>query len=172
MFDIIGQILLGWLLADFLSGVLHWLEDDILPRGKSKWLDAHILAPNDLHHEDPMAFTKGSFLDRNWTNWLAVLPFAIILIAGFGIEIWVVTAIIGGLVANQIHYYAHRPPPPNSLIAMLQKTGFIQSRRGHAQHHKPPQNRSYCILTDWLNPVFDRFDIWGRTARLLGVKHD
>jgi hypothetical protein len=32
--SIVGQLLLGWLLADFLTGVFHWWEDRL---GKESW---------------------------------------------------------------------------------------------------------------------------------------
>ena len=70
--QLVVQLLLGWLLADFLSGVLHWIEDRF-GRGREHWpvLGQLIFAPNLLHHADPTDFLRASFVGRNWTTWAA-----------------------------------------------------------------------------------------------------
>jgi hypothetical protein len=69
---IVGQALLGWLLADFVGGVLHYVEDrQLLPA----FLDRHIGRPNRLHHRDPKGVTRDpNFLRRNSTTIAAACP--------------------------------------------------------------------------------------------------
>jgi hypothetical protein len=51
--SVIGQLLVGWLLADLLSGIFHWWEDQF---GKESWpvIGPWLIAPNRLHHAEPL----------------------------------------------------------------------------------------------------------------------
>lgn len=153
------QLLAGWLLADFLSGLLHWIEDRF-GRPAMPVLGPLVFAPNLLHHEQPLAFTRDSFLSRNGTTWAAVAVIAAPLVWFFGPAPWLVAAVIGGALANQVHYWAHRSPRVPRLVARLQAIGLLQSGREHQLHHAAPHRRRYCILTDWLNPLLDTVRFW------------
>lgn len=169
MADIILQLLLGWLVADFLSGVLHWLEDRIL------WttipaIGRHVVEPNRLHHSDPMAFARASVLSRNSTTWIPVAAIAALWfwLGGFSF-VWL-GALLGGLVVTEVHVLAHRGIPRgrfSAVIGTLQDIGIIQSPIGHWDHHRGDMDRAYCVLTDWLNPIFDRLKVWRRLEALL-----
>lgn len=159
LLHIIAQLLLGWLIADLLSGFFHWLEDRVL------WSDMPLLGrfvvePNRLHHENPSAFVSSSLIERNWTAWTlaAVLSLAWFAIAGPS-WIWL-GALAGGLVATEIHVRAHRPIVKGSLFSALQEVGIIQSARQHGAHHGGAMDRRYCVLTDWLNPLLDWARLW------------
>lgn len=169
MMAIIGQLLFGWLLADLISGILHWLEDRILPEG-IPLLDSQVVQPNRLHHIDPMAFTRFGFLYRNGTTFAAVAFIGAPLLWCFGLSFWLATALLGGAFANQIHYWAHKPGIAPKWVRTMQLTGILQSPVGHGRHHRPPSDRAYCILTDWLNPWLDRWMVWEKLERLLWVK--
>jgi ubiquitin-conjugating enzyme E2 variant len=164
----LAQLFLGWLLADFLSGVLHWVEDRLGP-GREHWpvLGALIFKPNLLHHSDPTYFLQSGFFDRNWTTWAAVIPLAALLFWLFGSQPWIWSALVGGAFANEIHAWAHRKTWAPRWAHRLQDWGVIQSPAHHAVHHVPDHRRSYCILTDWLNPVLDRGRFWGLIESLL-----
>lgn len=159
------QLLLGWLLADFLTGVMHWLEDRFGP-GREHWpiVGSLIFAPNRLHHADPVAFTRQGFFERNWTTWAVVALFALPMLCIFGPAPWLLTALAGGAMANEIHAWAHRrtivPGWAAMPVELLQSIGFLQSPAHHAQHHVPPHRRAYCILTGWLNPLLDSVKFW------------
>ena len=58
---LIGKILFCVFLTDFLSGLLHWLEDAY---GNEDWpiTGRLITRPNILHHYDPRYFTRYSWL--------------------------------------------------------------------------------------------------------------
>lgn len=163
------QVIAGWLLADFLSGVLHWIEDRF-GRPDMPVLGPMFFAPNLLHHEQPLAFTRSGFLSRNGTTWAAVALIATPLLWIFGPAPWLVTAAIGGVMANQVHYWAHRAPRVPRPIALLQRTGILQSGREHQLHHAAPHHRRYCILTDWLNPALDTVRFWGLIESVLPRK--
>ncbi len=70
--EIVVGILVAWLIADFLSGFWHWIEDRYFDE---RWpiIGHYIAKPNTLHHAQPTAFLKQSYLSRNWTT---ILPAA------------------------------------------------------------------------------------------------
>lgn len=158
---IIAQLLLGWLLADFLSGVLHWIEDRFGP-GREHWpvVGPLIFIPNLRHHDDWTDFLKAGVFGRNWTTWGVVMPIAALLVSAFGAQPWVFSAAIGGMMANEIHAWAHRKTMAPRWARRLQTIGLLQSPRHHAVHHVPDHRRRYCIVTDWLNPTLDRMGFW------------
>ena len=164
---IIFHLFLGWFIADFLSGLFHWLEDRVFWVGMP-FISASIVEPNRLHHNDPMAMTRETFISRNGTTWAAVTMVAALwfLLAGFS-WIWL-GAVLGGAVVTQVHYLAHKGHS-DGLISVLQQVGIIQSRSHHWQHHKEPQDRHYCILTNFLNPWLDWMGFWLGLERLLTI---
>jgi ubiquitin-conjugating enzyme E2 variant len=83
----------------------------------------------------------------------------------FGFSVLIAAMMVGGSLVNEVHAWAHRPSTAPRWARVLQETGFIQSPKHHAGHHRPPQDKHYCILTDWLDPVLDALDAWGRAER-------
>jgi sterol desaturase/sphingolipid hydroxylase (fatty acid hydroxylase superfamily) len=163
----IGEALIGWLVADFLSGVFHWWQDRLTsPRWRiiGPWL----IEPSRLHHRQPRAFLAGSFLRRNGPAFALVVGVGAAWLALFGPTIALASAIVGGALTTQVHYWTHRPSIVGPFLRVLQETGVLQSPKHHAGHHRPPQDRRYCALTDWLNPTLDALDVWGRLERLGG----
>lgn len=161
------EILLGWLIADLISGFLHWLEDN---HGREDWplIGPLVIAPNRLHHANPAAFACGSsFLSRNGTGAAASLIIGALALAVFGPSLILAVAVLGGCVANEVHLYSHRPAQAPRWARQLQRLGLLQSMRHHAVHHRAPHQQAYCILTNWLNPVLDRIALWRRLDQLI-----
>lgn len=166
---VFGQILLGWLIADLISGFLHWLEDN---HGREDWplIGPLVIAPNRLHHADPGAFARGStFLSRNGTGAAASLILGGTALAVFGPSLILAVAVLGGCVANEVHLFAHRPAQAPCWARQLQRLGLLQSMRHHAAHHRAPNQKAYCVLTNWLNPALDRIAIWHKLDQLIAV---
>ncbi|MCC2976247.1 fatty acid desaturase family protein [Sphingomonas sp. PL-96] len=169
-----AKLLLGWLIADFLGGVLHWLEDRIL-REDMLLIGPAIVAPNRLHHRKPMAFAAASLVHRNGTTWIAAASASALWLLAFGPSAVWAGATLGGMLTSMVHYLTHVPPRPGHPLRILQEIGIIQSVAQHAQHHRPTANRRYCVLTSWLNPVLDAVGIWAGlevAARWLRVPVD
>ena len=165
-FTLIGQAAIGWIIADLIGGFAHWYLDRVA-RPRWDWLEKSIWAPNRVHHEQPMAFTTNKFFYRNSTTFAAASVAAGLWLLAFGPSMVLLFAYIGGLLQNEVHYWTHKKS--TGWIGVLQQTGIVQSIPSHARHHKPPQNRNYCILTDWCNPVLERLDVWNRLERRLGI---
>jgi hypothetical protein len=149
--------LVAWLVADFLSGFWHWLEDRYFD---TRWplIGKYIAKPNQLHHDQPSAFLNQGYWKRNWTT---ILPASLAaVIAWFcGVRTW------EGLLpfafvsqANEIHAWAHQRCHP--LIRALQEIGALQSPKHHGLHHRAPFETKYCVMSDWLNPILDILGFW------------
>jgi ubiquitin-conjugating enzyme E2 variant len=163
-FAFLGQAIIGWIIADLIGGFVHWYEDRV---AKPNWpiLEKYLWEPNRTHHVDPMDFTKTPFWARNSTTFIAATVVGGIWLALFGPSVVLLFAYIGGMVQNEVHYHTHKKA--TGWILVLQQIGIIQSIPEHSRHHKPPQDRNFCILTNWCNPVLEKLKFWSWLERKL-----
>jgi len=154
--ELIGVVLV----ADFLSGLFHWLEDAY---GREGWpiTGRRVTKPNILHHHEPRYFTRNGWFKSSWL----LLCFGLVVVAMAWLcraltwEVWLV--VILGVNANQIHKWAQRTPAENGpIIALVQRIRLVQTPRHHALHHTDPKNSHYCVLTNFLNPIMDGIRLW------------
>lgn len=157
---IILQVILSILIADFLSGLCHWAEDNY---GEEHWpiIGKAIIVPNIAHH-----FNCRNFVHNSWffsARELLVIGGVILLVAhAFGVYHWMLlVAVVIGINANEIHKWSHRSKKENGrIITTLQKLRLVQSPRHHFKHHKQPYNSNYCVVTNVMNPVLDKIKFW------------
>ena len=167
------DIILVVLAVDFVSGLLHWLEDGY---GRPHWpvTGKWITAPNILHHEAPGAFTKNSWL----RSAAVLLVLGALVIAGawqIGMLTWQVLLFVAiGVNANEIHKWNHLPRKRRgNLVTALQEARLLQTAKHHGKHHVGSKDTHYCVVTNLLNPVLDAVQFWHglewTIERLLGV---
>jgi ubiquitin-conjugating enzyme E2 variant len=154
MVSVIGYLLACYLLADLIAGFWHWLEDRYFD---VTWpvIGKYIAKPNELHHEQPSAFLFQSYWSRNWTT---ILPAAIAFCLTVPSPICMVFVFVSQ--ANEIHAWAHSKGKVSWWVAVLQETGLLQSPLHHGHHHRSPFEVKYCVMSDWLNPILDHFQVW------------
>lgn len=154
----------AWLMADLLSGLVHWWEDRY---GDPSWpvLGPLVVEPNIRHHEDQKAFLAPSVWGRNWTAAAPAWTLAGIL-AACGMH-WMAASLAALGLANEVHAWAHQRC--SRPIRGLQLLGVLQSPEQHAEHHRRPFDRNYCTMTDWLNPVLSRVEFWAAIERVIGT---
>lgn len=158
--EIIGKLLFCVFLTDFLSGLLHWLEDAY---GNENWpLTGRLITrPNILHHYDPRYFTRYSWL---YSARVLLVMGAIILLATYwgGFLNWMTLLVVAiGINANEIHKWAHRTKAENGpIITCGQWLGVLQSPNQHGKHHRGTKDTYYCVITDYLNPVLEAVRLW------------
>jgi hypothetical protein len=162
----VGQLLVGWLLADLLSGIFHWWQDQF---GKESWpvIGPWLIAPNRLHHTEPLTFLQNNFTQRTRATIMAAGLFGAIWWYLAGPSVLLFTTVVGLSITTEVHYLAHAPRFAGPVLSVLQEIGLIQSPKGHALHHRPPQNRNYCALTDWLNPILEALNVWSRAESVV-----
>lgn len=163
------QILICIMIADFFTGLFHWLEDtygtpDIPIVGK------YVIAPNIDHHKNPGNLgTQGSFFTRTRISFLLTAPI-ILLFYFFGHLTWHVWVIAGlTAIGNQVHAFAHGACKKNKVLKFLHKFKIIQTPKNHAKHHVPPFDKDFCVLTNFVNPILETIRFWKIIEILLAV---
>ncbi len=155
----------GYLLADFLSGFVHFLGDSFGSE-TTPILGKAFIEPFRTHHIDPEDITRHGFIQTNGHNCLVSLPVMMIMahvvfnsalhstLIAFAFATCYVL-ILGVFFTNQFHKWAHMPQSPR-FITFLQRTRLILSPSHHHVHHTAPFRRYYCITTGWLNLFLDK----------------
>jgi ubiquitin-conjugating enzyme E2 variant len=162
----IVKLLITVVMADFVSGLVHWLEDayarpDMRLFGK-------VARDNLEHHARPRAFLKKSWWESSWD----ILSLGLIgaLLAGHYhvLTPWVITFVALVVNANQIHKWAHsnRQETPR-LIRALQRYRILQTPREHARHHSGERNTHYCAITNFVNPALELIGFWKGLEHLI-----
>jgi ubiquitin-conjugating enzyme E2 variant len=158
-----SALILAWLAADGVSGLIHWAFDQ-LGDERTPLLGPTVIRTFREHHHDPASITRHDFIEVNGSNALAVLPvLGWALSPGADAHFWgqQVALWFSGFIilTNVSHRYAHAEAPPR-WVQLLQKLHLLIPPAVHARHHEAPFNRSYCITTGWLNPLLDRLQFW------------
>lgn len=189
------RFLESYLLADFIVGVGHWLEDTYFDLTKFNYFksipligatlnkSAHdIIYANRDHHINPYNFGD------SWNeNIKSTLPFAFIgfclnlglnNILGWTIDLSIPFMWLLVLSANVVHraqhmyIAAHNKRPSRPLFfTILMHVGVLQCREQHEAHHalneKKDYLRCYCILTPYLNLLLDYSYFWFYLEKLI-----
>ncbi len=166
----LGAIAASILLADFVSGAVHWAEDTYArykPRRKLRLLNL-IARDNEVHHRQPRAFLRRSWWQSSWD---LLLLGAVILAAAFAmghLNVAVLLFVVLSINANQMHKWAHRNPRENPrVVTWLQRLHLLQSPRHHGKHHGGKKDSHYCVVTIFLNPLLEEVNFWRRLEKLV-----
>lgn len=167
-------LFLAYLVADFVSGLVHFLGDNFGSETMPILGEAFI-RPFREHHVDPLAITRHDFIETNGNNSLICLPAvaaAYTLLPARG-ELWaawaalfVASFMLGIFLTNQFHKWAHLEAPPG-WVQLLQRSRLILSPEQHDVHHTPPFDTYYCITTGWMNPVLHLTGFFPRLEAVL-----
>jgi len=155
---VLTAVMVGYLAADFLSGLVHWMGDTW---GSADFplLGASVIRPFREHHVDQTAITRHDFIETNGANCLISLPVAaasLLIPVRTNEDVGLFAAtFLGSLIlwvfgTNQFHKWAHLANPP-TLIATMQRWHLILSPQHHSIHHAAPFRSYYCITAGWLN---------------------
>jgi hypothetical protein len=159
---IIFHIIAVILLADFVTGFAHWLEDSYWSEDTpilGKW----IVIPNLAHHKNGQAFLENSWWKSSWDLFLFGCIIVLVAIALHQLSWELMLFVLISVNANQIHKWAHMSDRNNKkpkIISFLQKTYLLQTPMHHGQHHRAPNNSHYCTVTNLLNPILDKIKFW------------
>jgi TMEM189-like protein len=153
---------LGYVVADFISGFVHW-AGDTLGDAQTPVFGRGFVTPFRYHHVDPKDVTLHDFVETNGNNCIVVAPVlgVLMMVTPRTVGLWFyacTTMVFTSLFlfcTNQFHKWAHEERA-SGLIRRFQRMGLILSPERHALHHASPQDRSYCITVGWMNPVLDR----------------
>ena len=160
------QVFGGLLLADFVSGILHWLEDRY---GGPKWpIVGGVIRSTIRHHKRPRRMLSVPFLTRNGLTFSIALGFLAVFALMGWINAFTLTAVAIGAFANEFHAWAHASPRENGpVISWLQARSLIISHGAHAKHHRGKKNTHYCAVNDWMNGPLEHVRFWRRIEAVL-----
>lgn len=164
---ILACMVAGYLLADLLSGLVHWAFDR-LGSETTPFVGPRFVRPFREHHAFPEAILSHGFLETNGNTCLAAIPVLLVVrLLRCDLDAPGQTAILGlvtfttafALGTNQFHKWAHARSARGS-VAWLQASRLILSPAHHERHHTAPFDSHYCITTGWMNGVTSRLWIW------------
>ncbi len=160
------QIPCAILLADLLSGLVHWAEDTFGTE-TTPVVGPWIVAPNVLHHTDGSAFVAKSWFASSWDLALVALLSVALSIAGGWFGSGVVVFVLLGANANQLHKWCHAAARAPLPVRAAWRLGLLQGPGHHARHHRGDKHAAYCVVTPFVNPVLDRLGFWRALERVI-----
>ncbi|MER2561959.1 MAG: fatty acid desaturase family protein [Myxococcaceae bacterium] len=161
-FLIASAFMTGYVMADFISGFVHWLADT-WGSTKLPLIGPGLIRPFREHHVDPKAMTRHDAIETNGNNCLISLWVGCICIfmpldvEGYQSLLIFMMVALGSMIfwvmmTNQFHKWSHLEA--NELpgfIRFLQRAHLILPVGHHDVHHTAPFDKYYCITTGWLN---------------------
>lgn len=161
------QALAVVMLADFVAGVVHWLEDAYI-REDTPVIGSSIGRANVIHHHLPRFMTRNTW----WQSSCDLICFCtlIVLVAwwldALTWHVWLFAVVSAN--ANEVHKWSHRTRRENGpMITFLQNIRVLQTPHHHAVHHTNPKNVRYCPITNMVNPILDAIHFWDTVEWLL-----
>jgi ubiquitin-conjugating enzyme E2 variant len=166
--------MVGFVLADFVSGFVHWAADTW---GTPEWplLGQTLIRPFREHHVDQKEITRHDFIETNGNNcFISVVPTVVAALLPRSGAIWFFIAAttfslsLAILGTNQFHKWAHMDAPP-APARLLQRLGLILAPEHHAVHHSAPYAKYYCITVGWLNEALFRLRFFQTLERVISA---
>jgi len=165
------SLVFGALLADFMSGLVHWGADtwgtiDIPIIGQA------FIRPFREHHVDPVAMTKHDFVETNGDNCMLSNIFLVPLLSccyfygekwmleHFALLVFAATFCIYVCLTNQIHKWSHMISGVPKWVKALQDAHIIMPRPHHHIHHISPHETYFCITGGWLNYPLEKIQFF------------
>lgn len=160
--DILTRIIICLLVADFITGLFHWLEDTYGTISDS-WMSKNIWEPNILHHKYPTNITQNTFINRNYIQWGMAISFSLplyFILNYYNSLTWEpFLALTISSFGNEFHCWSHNKKN-YWLVEFLQDTCIIQTKSHHHKHHIKPYSCRYCVITNLLNPILEIVNFW------------
>ena len=163
-------VVAGYLAADLVSGVVHWLCDQFFEED-TPLIGRVLIRPFREHHRDPLAMTRHGFLELAGNSCLGLVPvLALASLASPGVagDAFVVSFGVGAALTNHLHKWSHALHAP-ALVRSLQRWRLVLTPDGHRRHHGAGYAAAYCVTTGWLNPLIDRLRVFDRLGAGLGA---
>jgi ubiquitin-conjugating enzyme E2 variant len=158
------SIVLGLLVSDLFSGLLHWAMD-------TYGTDMTILFGQNIHdfrehHEHPRLICQHTFGERSGHIFMIT---TVALLASwaagtgqfFNNSWWCI--MLGVMHTNEFHMWSHQGMSENPVVVrLLMGLGLILTNDRHKLHHRGMHDTDYCITTGLLNPFLETIQFWHR----------
>jgi hypothetical protein len=170
----VAALLIGYVVADFMSGLVHFTFDRFFTTSTPVLGTAFVSAFRQ-HHSDPVDITRHGFIATNGNNSLATVPVLAVL-ALLPIDEtspWqafasstILWSCVATFATNQFHKWAHEPEV-HAVVDWLQRRHVILPKDHHQLHHTFPYASHYCITTGWLNGALVAVGFWSKLEWVL-----
>ncbi len=167
-----SALLLGYYLADFASGLVHWATDTWF----SERQFGRLIAIAREHHTHPSNILGYRFLENatlgSAPSALVIGPLAILLAllpwstALYATMITLCVISLTLLFGTSLHNIGHRKIRSPVLRVGQELRPFITPAYHHV-HHGGDQTTRYCTVNGWANPLLDRVGFWRQLERLI-----
>ena len=158
--DYLIRIISGYLMADFMVGIYHWIKDTYFCPF-TPIIGKTLIWGSRLHHVRPrhvLEFTDWELFigSAKWTSfWMIPYMF------GYGIGLFNISLFLTISLNDVVHKYAHmfdneRP----AWATYLQNIYIFQSHDEHHQHHTHPHEINYCPISPYVNMVLEKVNFW------------
>ncbi len=167
-------------LAEFITGIFHFAEDNYGTQVSNKLIQQHIVIPNLEHHRLPLKMTQKSWLQTIKATSYALIVFNIILIPicyllnilnniSYQSVYFYVTTNLFLCSANLIHKWAHTPKKQlPRIVKFLQDYNILQTHYNHSLHHLE-LNSDYCVMSNILNKILNNIRFWGGIEYIIKI---
>jgi hypothetical protein len=147
----------GHAVADVLSGIGHLIFDKLNPLSCPQFMRS-IVTAFQQHHERPWTMLYDSFAAQNVAVYTIVLiamyVARTIRVAGYTLFAYqIITTSVWFSCVQIAHAAAHGRHVDNRLVQVLQRIGVFVSVHTHRNHHQPPYDKNFCILSGYMEPV-------------------
>lgn len=174
------QVFFGYILADFITGSVHWFEDTYLDYNSNIPFINEIAKHNELHHYFPRTIVGYSYIENISTSAPFVIAFYVILFIFFPESLstypfFYISLFIFILFSNVLHRWSHmRECELPKIIYFLQEKGILLGHKIHKIHHSQDNDNAYCVNSVYLNYILDNIGFWRAIENIIyyttGVK--
>jgi len=164
--SIFGTIM-GYLFADFLIGIYHWIKDTYFDPYTPIIGDLFIWNSR-LHHVRPGFVTefddKEMFITTaKWTLlWMGPLMYYVEF-SPFTVSLFL-TISINDIIHKYAHISTHERP---YWVNLTQELKIFQTQEEHHLHHTYPHDSYYCPITPWINKPLEKINFWRKNEQMI-----
>jgi len=164
--NIIIQIILGFFIADLLTGMTHWFEDSYLGYCTDVPILGDIAKDNELHHYFPRSILAYSYVELmtfSFPMTLMVIGLLFVLNrkAFNSYYVCIFSYAFFSSIANILHMFSHmRDCETSNVFKHVQRLGVLCSHSHHSTHHTTNKNEKYCIISEYSNYALDNMKFW------------
>lgn len=169
---ILAAVLVGWFVADFASGLVHWSMDT--------WFDeaslGRAIAIAREHHTHPQHILGYGFLEHAALGSAPSFVFiglAALLTASWPVSVMTWCAMVAWLITatclffgTSFHNLSHQPSR-SAVIRAAQAARLLIRPEEHWAHHRGDQTIRYCVISGWANHVCDPLRVWRKLEWLV-----